>query len=303
MWSAGDEVTLSIVVAAAAENIPPEFPAESATRSFPENSHAMRLGPSFSATDADAASEDAIDVLTYSLEGEHADFFDLVPLSAILGSGADIWTTDRHTYDHEAVSEYNVTVKVEDGDGGADTIAVTITVTDVDEPPLPPATPTVSAVSGSSDSLSVTWTAPDNSGKPDIESYDLRYRKGDTGDWTEGPQNVTATTATIGGLDEPSAYQVQVRATNDEGDSEWSPAGALVQGPNTAPVFTTVADILRYENRLISFTVTAEDADDGDAVTYAITGGADQAVFLDVGRDQRPGACPHARPREPQRCR
>ena len=273
-------VSLSIVVPAPAENTPPEFPAESArrgaSRRIPMRCDSDPPSPS---RDADAASEDAIDVLTYSLEGEHADFFDLVPLSAALGSGADIWTTDRHTYDHEAVSEYNVTVKVEDGDGGADTIAVTITVTDVDEPPLPPATPTVSAVSGSSDSLSVTWTAPDNSGKPDIESYDLRYRKGDTGDWTEGPQNVTATTATIGGLDEPSAYQVQVRATNDEGDSEWSPAGALVQGPNTAPVFTTVADILRYENRLISFTVTAEDADDGDAVTYAITGGADQSVF------------------------
>ena len=279
MWSAGETVSLSIVVAAAAENTPPEFPAETATRSFPENSFAMRLGPSFSATDPDAVSEDVIEVLTYSLEGEHADFFDLVPLSGFLGSGADIWTTDRHTYDHEAVSEYNVTVKVEDVDGGTDTIAVTITVTDVDEPPLPPATPTVSAVSGSSDSLEVTWTAPDNRGKPDIESYDLRYRKGDSGDWAEGPQGVTATTATISGLDEPSAYQVQVRATNDEGDSEWSRAGALGQASNTAPVFTTYADFLTFENQVISFLVTAEDADAGDAVTYAITGGADQAIF------------------------
>ena len=279
MWSADDTVSLSIVVAAPVENTPPEFPAESATRSFPENSPEVRLGPSFSAMDADPPSEDVIEVLTYSLEGEHADFFNLVPFSNLLGSGADIWTTDRHTYDHEAISEYNVTLKVEDGDGGADTIAVTITVTDVDEPPLPPATPTVSAVSGSSDSLSVTWTAPDNSGKPDIESYDLRYRKDDTGDWTEGPQHVTATTTTIGGLDEPSAYRVQVRATNDEGDSDWSREGALGQAPNTAPVFTTGADFLTYENQVVSFTVTAEDADDGDAVTYAITGGADQSVF------------------------
>ena len=278
MWSAGETVTLSIVVAAPAENIPPEFPAESATRSFPENSFAMRLGPSFSATDADDT-EDEIVVLTYSLEGEHADFFNLVPFTIGQVSRADIWTTDTHTYDHEAVSEYNVTVKVEDGDGGADTIAVTITVTDVDEPPLPPFTPTVSAVSGSSDSLEVTWTARDNSGKPDIESYDLRYRKGDSGDWADGPQGVTATTATIGGLDEPSAYQVQVRATNDEGDSEWSPAGALGQAPNTAPVFTSFADFLTFENQVVSFFVTAEDPDDGDAVTYAITGGADQAVF------------------------
>ena len=79
---------------------------------------------------------------------------------------------------------------------------------DVNEPPSAPATPTVSAVSDSSDSLSVTWTAPANSGKPDIESYDLQYRKGTTGNFTDGPQDVTGTSATIGGLDADSAPSI-----------------------------------------------------------------------------------------------
>ena len=57
--------------------------------------------------------------------------------------------------------------------------------------PAAPAAPTVEAVSGTTDSLSVSWTAPDNTGKPDISSYDLRYRKGTTGDWTNGPQAFT----------------------------------------------------------------------------------------------------------------
>ena len=65
----------------------------------------------------------------------------------------------------------------------------------------------------------MTWTAPDNSGRPDIESYDLQYRKGTTGNYIDGPQDVTDTTTIIGGLDADSAYQVRVRATNDEGDS------------------------------------------------------------------------------------
>ena len=95
--------------------------------------------------------------------------------------------------------------------------AITVTVYDVDEPPSAPAAPTVSAVDGSSDSLSVTWIAPGNSGKPDISSYDLQYRKDITGNFTDGPQDVNDTTTIIGGLDADSLYQVQVRATNDEG--------------------------------------------------------------------------------------
>ena len=56
---------------------------------------------------------------------------------------------------------------------------------------------------------------------------------------------------------------------------------------NTAPAFTTTADFSTNENEAISFTVTATDDDDGDEVSYAITGGADQARFSDQ-RDQRP---------------
>ena len=39
------------------------------------------------------------------------------------------------TYDHETKPSYAVTVKAEDGNGGADTIAVTINLVDVDETP------------------------------------------------------------------------------------------------------------------------------------------------------------------------
>ena len=48
---------------------------------------------------------------------------------------------------------------------------------------------------------------------------------------------------------------------------------------NTAPAFTTGADFSTNENQAATFQVTAEDADAGDAVTYAITGGADLALF------------------------
>ena len=44
-------------------------------------------------------------------------------------------------YDHESQAEYSVTVKADDGNGGTDTIAVTIDIIDVDEPPSAPAEP------------------------------------------------------------------------------------------------------------------------------------------------------------------
>ena len=63
------------------------------------------------------------------------------------------------TYDHEdQESSYSVTVKASDGTASA-TIDVEITVTDEDEQPDTPAKPTLSAVSGSTTSLDVTWVS------------------------------------------------------------------------------------------------------------------------------------------------
>ena len=112
------------------------------------------------------------------------------------------------------------------------------------EPPVAPATPTVTAAAGSTTSLTVTWTAPANAGKPNIASYDLRYRVGSSGAFTNGPQNVTGVTTTITGLAMDTGYEVQVRATNAEGDSPWSASGSGstsansrsdVRGPQPVP--------------------------------------------------------------------
>ena len=85
----------------------------------------------------------------------------------------------------------------------------------------------------------MTWTAPGNAGKPDIESYDLQFRKGTSGDWSDGPQDVAGTTATITGLDADSSYEVQVSATNDEGTGDWSAAGS---GSTNADATITAID-------------------------------------------------------------
>ena len=206
-------------------NNPPVFSADTAARSVAENTAAgQNVGAVLTATDADS------DTLIYTLEGTDAASFDIVSASG------QIRTKTGVTYNHEAKSTYTVIVKANDSNGGTDTITVTITVSDVTEPPGVPAAPSVSATAGSTTSLDVTWTAPSNTG-PAITSYDLQYRQGSSGNFTDGPQNVTVTSAAIGSLAANTSYQVQVRATNAEGDSQWSLAGT---GQTTATMATTV---------------------------------------------------------------
>ena len=198
-------------------NTDPAFDQESSVRDLRENTGADEyVGDPLTATDEDG------DTLTYTLEGDDAGSF------AINSRTGQILTREGVTYDYEDTTEYSVRVKANDGERGDATVEVAIHVIDVDEPPLAPRAPTLSDGPDDSGSLDVTWRAPDNSGRPDIESYDLRYRKSGAEDWRNGPQDVTGTSAAITGLKAGSDYQVGVRATNDEGDGEWSPTRSTI---------------------------------------------------------------------------
>ena len=212
-------VTNALIVNAA-----PEFSPTTATRSVPENTAAnTNIGAALpAATDGDN------DPLTYTLEDTDAASFNFNAATRQLS------TKSGGTYDHETQPSYSVTLKADDDNGGSDTLAVTITVTDVEEPPGRPAAPSVTAVDGTPTSLLVNWTAPSNTG-PAIDNYDLRYREGSSGSWTNGPQNVSGTSETIPGLTESTSYQVQVLATNAEGASPWSLPGSGQTGALGAP--------------------------------------------------------------------
>ena len=145
-----------------------------------------------------------------------------------------------------------------------------------------PAAPNVSAASATS--LSVSWSAPSNAG-PAITDYDHRHRTtSPEGNWTEVTDTtITAPSATIAGLTEGTSYDVQVRATNDEGTGDWSDSGTDSTDANAAPSFDSSATFSAAENQTVAGTVEASDSDTGDNVTgYAITGGADQ-MFFSIG--------------------
>ena len=203
-------------------NTAPTFANPTETRSVAENSAVgTNVGAPVTATDTDSG-----DMLAYTLEGTDADSFTIVSTSGQIRTRAGV------TYDYETTPSYTVTVKADDNNGGTDTVTVTIDLTDdVDERPLAPTAPTVTATPNTTDSLTVSWSAPSNTGRPAIESYDLQYREGTTRTWTNGPQGVSGTSATIAGLTAArTAYQVQVRATNADGAGDWSPPGRIGGG-------------------------------------------------------------------------
>ena len=204
----------TLAVQAAAVNNAPMFTAgTSTTRSVAENTASSRnIGTAIAATDANSG-----DTLRYTLGGTDMASFAIVSTSGQLQT--------RAALDYETKSSYSVTVSVSDGNGGSDSISVTITVTDVNEQPGRPAAPSVGATANSDTSLDVSWAAPGLNGGPAITGYNLQYRQGTTGSFTNGPQNVSGTSAMISGLTAGTSYQVQVRALNGETPSDWSPAG------------------------------------------------------------------------------
>ena len=271
----------------AALNSAPAFVVASDTYTFPENSPAdTRVGLVLPATDADSG-----DTLTYSMEGIDADSFSFDT------SIREISTISGVDYNYEATkNSYSVTVKVEDGNGGSDTVAVTLEVTDEDEQPDQPAKPTLAAVDGSSTTLTASWEKPDLNGGPDITGYVLQYRAGTAGNWEDFTITGTAVTATITGLTADTEYQVQVRAKNGETDSDWSDASDAVStnadGTPDAPTITSV--VVTSRPKLTSPGGSTPDTYGAGgtieiSVTFseAVTATTDTDFVLNVGGDKR----------------
>ena len=229
---------------------------------------ASNIGTAVGATDSNN------DTLAYSLEGADAARLGIIPTTGQLRTMAG------EKYDFEAQPSYAVTVRVVDGNGGSDTIDVTVNVNNNSgETPLAPAPPTVTTTPGSMTGLDVNWVAPDNSGRPAISSYDTRYRAGAGGGWTDGPQGVTGTSASITGLAQDTSYQVQVRALNEDGDGDWSSSGSARTG---APPTPTV--------RFGATSYTAIEGVGGATVTVALSVAASRSVTVRLTKTHLGGA-------------
>ena len=244
------------------------------TEDFGNTSRGSRpVGRPVSATDLNS------DQLVYSLFGGNIRWFQINP------DTGQISTRPGVIIDYENLRSSTVLVQVYDGNFYAFT-TVEIRIQDLPEPPLTLDAPTVAADGPSK--LSVSWTARDNTGIPQITGYDLQYLEHGEWVWHEGPQGVSGTSATINGLNRGQTYQVQVRAVNGEGVSQWSASGTA-QTSKTGEVTATVrfeeSSYSVYENANVWITVNlTRRLDESVTIPLRVThlGGASSRDYTGV---------------------
>ena len=185
---------------------------------------------------------------------------------------------------------YELIIPAVSASGATGYLPVAVRVTDASEPTGAPDAPSVSAATGTINSLDISWNAPGNSGRPAISGYDLRYIRSDSSDkadsnWTDGPQSQTGTSAAITGLANGTSYDVQVRAVNSDGDGAWSSSGVgSTNAGNKQPSFTERAPTRSVPENTASASnvgspVTASDPE-GDSLIYSLEG--DDAADFDI---------------------
>ena len=147
-----------------------------------------------------------------------------------------------------------------------------------------PAAPVSLAAEAGDAKVTLTWSDP-SPADATISKWQYRQKTtGSYGEWQDVTGGASARSVEVGSLSNGTAYTFQVRAVDtaaNEGAAgttdEVTPAAA-----NAAPAFSSDAAFSVAENQTAVGTVAAADADSADSVTYAVTGGADQAKFAIV---------------------
>ena len=208
----GNAATLAVTIMVTdVDDASPAFADDTVTsREVAENTApGTAIGAPFMATDPDS------DVVTYTLEGTDADSFAIGTESGVL--------TTRAALDYETKSSYAVTVKAADEHGNAATLAVTITVTDVDEAGSVSFDSTVPVVGSA---LTASVEAPDGS----AVSATWQWAKASTrpGPYTDIPGATSAAYTPVSG-DAGAWLRVTASYTNGTG-ADTSVVG-VVEGP------------------------------------------------------------------------
>ena len=247
-------------------NPPPVFADDSVTFTVDENATTGMVG-TVTATDPDG------ETITYSVGGADEAAFN-GDFSLNTSSGV-ITVKSGATIDHESKASYSVAITAMDPAGGASTINVTITVTDVDElgtVTLSRATPALGRP------LTATLTDPDG-GVAD-ETWRWSWSTTSTSSFTtiSGANTATYTPGT-GDVGRYLKASVSYSDSFGSGKSASQTADNAVL-TNPPPVFADDSVTFTVDENATTGmvgTVTATDPD-GETITYSV-GGADEAAF------------------------
>ena len=87
------------------------------------------------------------------------------------------------------------------------------------------------------DSLAISWSAPDNRGKPALTGLEVRYKSvALDADWTLVRQGADSTSLILNGLVQGGYYDVEVRALNAEYFGPWSSTAEAATSPPSETV-------------------------------------------------------------------
>ena len=213
----------------------PYFPTDTATRTMQENTGEGRnVGGRFTASHPDNVN------LTYSLTDGDTGFFTIDSTNGQL-----MTSTTALDYERSPGPEAEVQITATAPDNQMDIITVAITVTNVcaadGEEPCAPGRPSVRYDPDTDTNLLVSWSAPRSNAE--ITGYDLQYRESGSDDpWMSETLTGTDRSLIIGSLAKGTTYEVQVRASNDNGINygDWSQLGTGTPGyvpppPDPAP--------------------------------------------------------------------
>ena len=248
----------------------------STTRTVAENTASREnIGSAVAATDADN------DTLTYNLSGTDAASFSIVRTSGQLQTNVAL--------DYETDASYSVTVDVSDGNGGSDSIPVTISVKNVNEKPyFAPGGVILSVAENTASGTNIgdpfQATDPDSG---DTLTYSLQ--RGDKNAFRIDPNTGQLRTHAALDYETKRFYtDLAVRATDSTGlvGSVRVTINVKDVAENTAPVFSDGSSTTRTiaENTAsgenIGAPVAATDVDaNNDTLTYTLGGDPDAAAF------------------------
>ena len=202
-------------------------------------------------------------------------------------TSGQIKTKTDVTYDHETTPSYSVTVKADDKNGGTDTIVVTITVTNVDEDGtviLSTNQPTARA--------QVTATLTDPDGVTGTTTWLWAKSSDGNTDWANVGTNSPSYTTVDG--DVGSYLRATASYTDGHGPSKSANAQTTQKvgaGTNRAPEFGATTDTREVAEKTaagqpVGAAVTANDPDNGDTLTYSMSGGDAGLFDFDTGTGQ-----------------
>jgi len=226
------------------------------------------VAPEFTSEATFAADENQLTIGTVSATDVEEDAITFTVSGSELAITSDGVLTFVNAPDYETKTSYTATITASDTVNTSDQ-SITVNINNLND--NNPVFTSSSTLSGDENQTSVaTVTATDADG----DSLTYTISGSDLAITTDG----VLTFVSAPDYESVTSFSATITASDGERTTDQSITVNVNNLNDNAPVYTAATSLNASENQTSAFTVTATDAD-GSALTYAISGGADQSSF------------------------